>query len=102
MRQRGLYAAQAASSSAGSMGDGVGCTRRSRSVRARGRGTRERERAGEMARGRARDNEWREMASCKRSAKIPSEGSRMTRGMDKRGRWRDCWLWFSHDFSFFF
>jgi hypothetical protein len=62
-------------------GDDAGCTRRSRSVRARGRGTRERE--GEMARERARDDERREMASYKRSAKIPREGSRMTRKMDK-------------------
>jgi hypothetical protein len=40
------------------------------------------------------------MTSGERSAKIPSEGSRMMRGMDKRGRWRDCWLWFSHGFFF--
>jgi hypothetical protein len=36
-----------------------------------------------MARERARDDERREMASYKRSAKIPREGSRMTRKMDK-------------------
>jgi hypothetical protein len=68
MRQCGLYVAQAA-------GSGAGSTERRRRLYAQ-----DQEREGEMARERARDDERREMASCKRSAKVPSEGNRMTRG----------------------
>lgn len=79
MRQRGLYAAQVA-------GSGAGSTGRRRMLYAQ---EPEREGSGGGGRGSGRVR-WhakgREMTSGERSVKIPSEGSRMTRGMDKRGR----------------
>jgi hypothetical protein len=56
--------------------------------------------------GKAREREgrrssWHKMASWSTSAKIARELNVIPREIDKRGRWRDCWIRFLRAFSFF-